>query len=71
MNNNKKYKIITKLKDNTEIISYSDFTWKVEDDLNDIRIKFISIGGNIIRKYAINSIIFEKNEKYIESEKEN
>ena len=71
MNNNKKYKIITKLKDNTEIISYSDFTWKVEDDLNDIRIKFISIGGNIIRKDAINSIIFEKNEKYIESEKEN
>lgn len=71
MNNNQKYKITTKLTDDTEITSYSDFScWQVEDDLNDIRKNFINVAGNMIRKEAIKSIVFEKNEDYIESEKE-
>lgn len=69
MNSNQKYKVVTKLIDDTEIIAYKDYNWGFEDDLNDDRKTFINVCGNMIRKQAIKSIVYEENEDYIEPEK--
>lgn len=70
MDSNKKYRVITRLMDDTEIISYRDYNWGFDEDLNDSRKTFINVCGNMIRKEAIKSIVYEENENYIEPKKE-